>query len=240
MSTKNIKILGYILLTVTGIVLMVFICYFVYYTWQLKYGSPETLRTLTRTLDGGFTKQTDTDAPTFRADYKSFIRSHNPTIGAADAPVTIIMFIDFECPYCQSSFPVFKEVMDSFGDGIRVVFKHFPIETLHPNARQAAEASMCAKEQDKFWKFYDRAFSVKRLDESSLYTYAVESGLNTVAFDACLKDKKYSRSIDQDLADGIELGIRGTPTYSINGQFVEGVATLDEWKKILLDILNQT
>ncbi len=239
MTPKSLKILGYSILTFLGIILIIFLYFFIYFTWQLKYGSPETLATLTRTLDGSFSKEVNTDAPTFRTDYRSFIRSHNPTMGNPDAPVEVIMFIDFECPYCQASFPVFKQVMDSFGDGVRVVFKQFPLETIHPNARNAAEASMCAEEQDKFWQFYDRAFSVKRLDESSLYTYAVESGLNAFAFDACFKDKKYAKSIDQDLTDGIELGVRGTPTYIINGQFVEGVITLDEWKTLLLDILNQ-
>ncbi|HRH23741.1 MAG TPA: thioredoxin domain-containing protein [Candidatus Magasanikbacteria bacterium] len=239
MTTKSLKILGYSLLTLIGIIFIVFLYFFIYFTWQLRYGSPETLATLTRTLDGTFTKEVDADAPTFRADYKSFIRSYNPTLGNPNAPVEIIMFIDFECPYCQASFPVFKQIIDSFGDGVSVVFKQFPLTTIHPNARAAAEASMCAEEQGKFWKFYDRAFSVKRLDESSLYTYAVESGLNTTAFDACFKDKKYAKSIDQDLADGVELGVRGTPTYIINGQFVEGVTTFDEWKTLLLDVLNR-
>ena len=240
MTARSLKILGISLLTLIGIISAIFLYFFVYYTWQLRYGTPEKQATITKSLEGSFTKAGNTDAPSFRPDYQSFIRKENPTQGNAAAPVTIIMFIDFECPFCQAGYPIFNQVMDTFGDSIRVVFKEFPLTTIHPSARGAAEASMCAAEQQGFWKFYTNAFTTKKLDESSLYTYANASSIDMALFDRCFKEKKYSKAIDQDLSDGVALGVRGTPTYIVNGTFVEGVATFDEWKKIILDILNHT
>ncbi len=239
MSPRSIKILGFSVLIFISIVIAVFLYFFIYYTWQLKYGSPETQATITKSLDGSFSKSANTDVPTYRNDYRTFIRPGNPNLGETTAPITVIMFIDFECPYCQASFPIFNEVMDTFGESMQVVFKQFPLTTIHPSARSVAEASACAAEQGGFWKFYSNTFKAAKLDESSLYTYANASGIDVALFDRCYRDKKYKKTIDQDLADGVVLGVRGTPTYIVNGKFVEGVATLDEWKKIILEILNQ-
>ena len=149
------------------------------------------------------------------------------------------MFIDFECPFSQAGFGVFNEVRDTFGTAIRLVFKQLPITSLHPRAQATAEASMCANEQGTFWKFYTAAFEGKKLDESSLYTYATASGANPTIFDTCFKAHKFSNILNQDLNDGLALGVRGTPTYMVNGRFVEGVRTMDQWKDIILTELNQ-
>lgn len=241
MLNRSIKIIGYILLSFGAIIATIFLFFFVYYTWQLKYGSTEKLQTITKSLEGSFTQinKTDTDAPTSRSDWKSFIHPENPSLGESNAPVTIVMFIDFECPYCQQSFPIFNSVIDTFGSAVHLVFKQFPLTSIHPSARSVAEASMCANEQGGFWKFYNATFEGSKLDESSLYAYASASGINTAIFDTCFKERKYAKTIDHDLTDGVTLGVRGTPTYIINGTFVEGVLTLDEWKNIILSQLNQ-
>lgn len=240
MPKSTIKILGFIGLGIISFFIAAILYFFIYYTWQLKYGSQEAVGSIVRSLDGSFTQiSQDEDAPPPRTDWETFVRKENPTWGNSDAAVTIVMFIDFECPYCQASFPIFNEVMDTFGNAIRVVMKHFPIESIHPSARNTAEASMCAHAQGQFWEFYNRAFVGKNLDESSLYAYAVESSVNASTFDRCYKAKTYSKTIEADLSDGVVLGVRGTPTYMVNGQFFEGVATIEQWKKIIVDALNQ-
>lgn len=240
MPSRNLKIFGFTVIGLVALTVAVFLYFFIYYTWQLKYGTPEKINTITKSLEGSFTKVNgDTGVPGYRADWRTFVRTTNPSLGNTDAPVTILMFIDFECPYCQESFPVFDQVIDTFGEGVRLVFKEFPISSIHPNARAAAQASMCANEQGNFWKFYNAAFVGKKLDESSLYAYATASSVNATAFDACMKAQKYGKMIDQDLSDGVALGVRGTPTYIVNGKFVEGVLTLDEWKNIIMTELNQ-
>ncbi len=241
MRIQALKTTGYVLLTLGGIILTIFLFFFVYYTWQLKYGSTENRQKITRSLEGSFTQayKTDATAPAFRNDWSSFIQPTNPSLGDPNAPITILMFIDFECPYCQASFPIFNQVTDTFGSAIRVVFKQFPIESIHPRAKAAAIASMCANQQGAFWKFHNTAFEEGMLDESSLYAYANASSMDITAFDTCVKGNTFDNAINQDLTDGITLGVRGTPTYIVNGKFIEGVLTFDEWKNVILSELNQ-
>lgn len=240
MRTSSIKIIGYTLFVIVAIILAIFLYFFIYYTWQFKYGSAETVQKITQTLEGNFTQvDKNADTPQYTSNWKSFIRPQNPKLGNSSAPVTIIMFIDFECPFCQSSFPIMNQIMDTFGDAIQVVFKQFPIAGIHPNANNAAIAASCAEEQKVFWKFYNQTFTGGTLDESSLYAYAADSGVDLQIFDTCVKNKKYGSVIEQDLSDGLELGVRGTPTYLVNGKFVEGVHTVEEWKAIILEELNQ-
>lgn len=238
MPVSKLKITGYILLGLISIIGALLLYYVIYYAIQLKYGNAETINTLTRSLEGTFTQASSASAPVSRPDWQSYIRTENPSVGSIDAPVTIVMFIDFECPYCQASFPIFKEMTEIYGGALRVVMKQFPIESIHPHALPAARASTCAEEQGVFWEFYDRAFIGKNLDESALYTYATASGVEGITFDQCVKTKKYDRLINQDLSDGVDLGVRGTPTYIVNGKFVEGVQTLEQWKNIILNELN--
>jgi len=194
---------------------------------------------IVQNLEESFTQaRRDANAPPDRSDWETFVRKDNPVQGTSQAKVTIVMFIDFECPYCQASFPVMKELSDTFGDAVRIVFKNYPIQSIHPNARAAAHAGMCAHAQGKFWNFYDRAFIYKNLDESKLYEYAVESGVNAALFDQCYRAQTYTKVIDQDLEDGLILGVRGTPTYMVNGKFIEGVHSLDHWKTVLIEMLN--
>ncbi len=240
MPHKGFKIFGYIFLSIVLIFIAVFLYFFIYYLWQFKYGSPETVTNINKVFSDTFTKANQNNkAPVSVPDTASLIHAHNPQLGKEDASVTMIMFIDFECPFCQASFPVFKQIVDTFGDAVHIVFKHYPIESIHPHAYRAAEASMCAEEQDKFWEFHDQIFATKKLDETSLYTHAIGVGINAATFDQCMKAGSHSSEIDTDLSDGIKIGIRGTPTYIVNGQVIEGSRTIEEWKQIILAELNK-
>ncbi len=237
MSNSPIKVLGTILLTVMSLCVLTVLYYFIYYTWQFKYGSEEIV---TQTEEGSFTRtNSNKNTPQYRTDWETFLRKDNPSTGNKAATVTIVMFTDFECPQCQTNFSIINQVVDTFGSAIRVIMKNYPVESIHPNARRAAEAGMCANAQGKFWEFYNRALMTKNLDESRLYEYAVESGVERTRFDQCYTTKLYTEVIEQDLEDGVVLGVRGVPTYMVNGRFFEGIQSFEQWKTIIINALNQ-
>lgn len=167
-------------------------------------------------------------------DAAGLIRAHNPTLGSAASPITIIEFIDFECPFCQKEYPVFTQVIDTYGSAVRIVFKHFPLSNIHPNATAAAFAAACADEQKKFWEYYDLLFTEKQLDSASLFSYADILNLNKTTFENCLASERLAPQIQQDFEDGIVAGVRGTPTYFLNNRKIEGAIPFDMWEELIL------
>ncbi len=147
------------------------------------------------------------------------------TRGAQDAPVTIIEFADYECPYCQKMDPDLRKLQDDFKGQIRFAFKDFPLP-MHKHAEKAAEASRCAEDQNKYWEYHDRLFSKDAgLDVPELKQYANDLGLDSAKFDACLDSGKEADAIQEDVEQGNHLGISGTPAVFINGHFFSGITS---------------
>jgi protein-disulfide isomerase len=141
-----------------------------------------------------------------------------PSFGPADAKVTIVEFSDFECPYCSKAADVANQVKDKYGQQVRFVFRQFPL-SFHPNAQGAAEASLAAHSQGKFWEFHDKLFANQRqLDRASLDGYAQEVGLNMGKFKAELDGKQHEARVKGDLEIGNEVAVQGTPSMFINGK----------------------
>jgi len=156
-----------------------------------------------------------------------------PTRGPASAPIEIIEFSDFECPFCLSAFPTIRQVLETYGDKIRFVYRHYPLAN-HPNAKPAAEASACANEQGKFWPYHDRLFSAAgKLSLTDLKQHAADLGLDTAAFNACLDNHKFAADVAADLAAGNEVGVSGTPAFFINGRTVSGAQPFAVFKRII-------
>jgi protein-disulfide isomerase len=146
-----------------------------------------------------------------------------PVKGPKNAPVTIVEYSDFQCPFCSQAVPVLKRLGDEYGDKVRVAFKHLPLEQLHPQAKQAAEASMAANEQGKFWEYHDKLFANQRaLDRASLEKYAEEVGLDAQRFKQALDSGKFRPAVEADTAEAFKVGANGTPTFYVNGQQVVG------------------
>jgi predicted DsbA family dithiol-disulfide isomerase len=146
-----------------------------------------------------------------------------PSRGPANAPVTIVEFADFECPFCGGFYPTLKQVEKNYADKVRLVYRQFPITTAHPNAQKAAEASLCANEQRRFWEFYDALFSDQsRLDVASLKQRAQTLGLNAAAFNTCLDSGGQAAAIEKDRDDARKIGVNSTPTVFINGRLLGG------------------
>ena len=210
-----------------------------YYSWQIKFGRGAELAAQFSeqfsSIPGAGRSQKQ--ALTAQAA-EAFVRPLNPVRGEAESPVTIIAFIDFECPFCQASFPTFATVMERYAPVTRVVFKHFPIESIHPNSMQAGLAAACAQEQGKFWEYYSLVFTEKRLDAESLVSYAKTLSLDENQFRTCLSTERFRALVEQDFEDGAQLGVAGTPTYFVNGKKVEGNVGIDVWNTVLLEALN--
>jgi protein-disulfide isomerase len=153
--------------------------------------------------------------------------------GPANAPIEIIEFSDFQCPYCQRANPTVDQVLKTYGDRIRFVYRHFPLGN-HPNARPAAEASQCAAEQGKFWPYHDKLFAnTSRLANTDLKQHAAELGLDTTKFNACFDSQKYRAQVEADMRDGEEAGVNGTPAFFINGRMLSGAQPFDAFKRVI-------
>ena len=158
-----------------------------------------------------------------------------PVYGDPNAKVTIVEFSDFQCPYCSKAAETVTQIKKKYGDKVKIAFKQFPLP-MHPNARPAAEASMCVNEQGapKFWKFHDFAFKGQdKLDKANLEKYAKDSGADVKKFNDCLTAKKFSDFVQKDLAYGEKIGVKSTPTFFVNGQIVSGAVPIESFSEII-------
>jgi len=153
-----------------------------------------------------------------------------PTKGPKSAPVTVVIFSDFQCPFCSRAAPVLKEIEDAYKDDVRIAFKHLPL-SFHANAHLAAEASMAANEQGKFWEMHDKLFANQQaLDRPNLEKYAEELGLDMAKFKAALDGGKYKQYVDDDAKMAAGVGATGTPTFYVNGDQLVGAKPFADFK----------
>ncbi len=156
-----------------------------------------------------------------------------PTKGPADAPIEMIEFSDFQCPFCLQANPTVTRVLQTYGDRIRFVYRHYPLPN-HADARPAAEAAECAAEQDKFWPYHDRLFAKSgKLADADLKQAAAEAGLDGGRFSGCLDSRKYTAQVDADIKAGNDAGVSATPTFFINGRLVNGAQPFDVFKSLI-------
>jgi len=164
-----------------------------------------------------------------------------PVRGSEKAKVTIVKFEDFQCPFCKTVQPTFKDLLKKYDGKVRVVHKDLPLETIHPQAFQAAEAARCAGEQGKFWEYHDKLYAdTPKLGPEELKSAAKDVGLNVPSFDQCFTSRKYRSAVQKDLNDGAQLGLTGTPAFFINGREISGARPLDDFSAIIDEELGQT
>lgn len=158
----------------------------------------------------------------------------DPSIGPSNAPITIIEFSDYECPFCRRWHnEVYLRLREEYGDKIRFVYRDFPLTSIHPNALPAAEAANCANEQNVFWEFHDLLFNGTSLGESIYLQYAQQLGLDMEKFQACLDSGRYSQEVQADFQYAASLGVRSTPTFFLNGIPIVGAQPYEIFKQVI-------
>ncbi|MBA2320383.1 MAG: thioredoxin domain-containing protein [Deltaproteobacteria bacterium] len=156
-----------------------------------------------------------------------------PRIGSPKAPVQIVEFSDFECPYCGGAAETVHEIVEKYGDKVSVTFMHFPLP-MHANAPKAAEASMCANDQGKFWEYHDQLFANQRmLDPLSLIRFAGEVGLDANAFQTCLDTAKHQAVVEANVETGRKVGMSGTPGFYVNGIHLSGALPIEMFSEVI-------
>ncbi len=145
----------------------------------------------------------------------------SPFLGRADAPVEIVEFSDFQCPYCARVKPMTEEILRQYPDQVKVVFKNFPLSS-HEHAKPAALAAMAAQNQGKFWEFHDELFAAQReLSRDKIMAIARDLDLDMNQFQRDIRSRELSRRLQKDMQDGQQAGVRGTPTIFVNGMLLE-------------------
>ncbi len=162
----------------------------------------------------------------------------HPAFGPKDAPVTIVEFSDFECSHCANAGAELHKVYLEFEGKIRIVFRQYPLRVIHEKAWKAAEASLCAAEQEKFWEMHNLLFSGQdKLDPEGLKEKAGQLGLDQDSFDKCLDSGRYSDAVDLDLVEGSRAGVSGTPSIFVNGRPLEERVSYESIRQMVLEEL---
>jgi len=156
-----------------------------------------------------------------------------PTRGPKNAPINVVLFSDFQCPFCGRVEPSITELEKAYPGKVRVAWKNFPL-SFHNNAKPAAEAALAANEQGKFWEMHDILFKNQQaLTAADLEKYAKEIGLNMDKYKAAVESHKFAAQVENEMKQGSELGVSGTPAAFVNGQLVSGAQPVDAFKKIV-------
>ncbi|MBP9762518.1 thioredoxin domain-containing protein [Patescibacteria group bacterium] len=215
---------GKIFLWLIGLLFLALVVWFfsrigVYY-WAIRSGESNPLLNQKLQMTVGKAIANTTIDPEYA---KRLIVADAPSIGPVNAPLTIVEFLDFDCPFCKAAFPSVRELQARFGTQVRLVIRHFPLQELHPTAEIAARAAACAHKTGHFWVYHDKLFANQDArTEEALLRFAVESGMDGNQFKKCLQSDEIRQLVQRDFDDGIRAGAVGTPTFFFNGTRIPG------------------
>ena len=166
-------------------------------------------------------------------NWRAFVREHNATQGKEDAAIVVVEYSDFQCPYCKKySDGTRRQIADQYGDKVRMVFKHYPLEQMHPHAMTAAIAAQCARREGRFWDIHDRFFSQPDvLDVDSVVAIGKSLGLSD-RYAECVIGEETRAEVEQDIRDATEVGVSGTPTLMVNGEFMVGAQSVSAFRSM--------
>jgi protein-disulfide isomerase len=160
-----------------------------------------------------------------------------PVRGNPNAPVTLVEFSDFQCPFCARAHATLGQVRETYKDQVKIVYKDYPLP-IHANAPKAAEASRCAREQGKYWEYHDILFAnINALDVANLKKFAADLKLDAAKFDTCLDSGKYAQAVAKDIEEGSRAGVSGTPAFFVNGRFLSGAQPFSAFQEAIDEAL---
>ena len=168
------------------------------------------------------------------------VEAIGPSKGPEDAPITLVEFSDFECPFCVRVLPTLDQIEENYGDQVRIVYRQFPLNAIHPNAQLSAEASLCADAQGMFWEMHDAIFEAGgKADAEELKTMAADLGMDSEVFGGCLDSREFRSQVEADLEAGRQAGVTGTPALFINGRFLSGAQPFNVVSRVIDDELSR-
>ncbi|MFH1292451.1 MAG: thioredoxin domain-containing protein [bacterium] len=206
------------------------------YMWQIKTGQANHLQ---KKFYGGFNQSIGKEIKSNKfINRKELETSDDPFLGNPSADIVIVEFVDFKCPNCKESADITKRLLSQYAYKVKLIIRDFPAESLHAGAGNLAEIAFCAHEQARFWQMYDAIFASQsslpaNLTSSHINRLADSAGVNYDKLQTCLGEGKAKIEINKDYSDGLKFGVKGTPTYFVNGQKVEGVVPFDSWEKMI-------
>jgi protein-disulfide isomerase len=157
-----------------------------------------------------------------------------PSIGPEDAPITIVEFSDFQCPFCRRFHEqTYQALLDAYPGQIRFVYRNLPLTSIHPEAMSSAVASLCADDQDAYWDYHGKLFSSDALGQTIYVQYATDLDLDVDEFTACLASGKYDDFIQEDMDFALSIGVKSTPTFFINGLVIVGAQPLPNFQQLI-------
>jgi protein-disulfide isomerase len=165
--------------------------------------------------------------------YRTEVQAVGPSKGKSGAPITIVEFSDYQCPFCAKAEPTVDQVLAAYPDKIRLVYRDYPLP-IHPLAPKAAEACHCAEDQGKYWEMHAKMFQANgALEVTSLKKLAGEVGLDQGKFDKCLDSGEKAKLVAENFKAGKKAGVNGTPAFFINGRLISGAMPVEEFKKVI-------
>ena len=160
--------------------------------------------------------------------------------GPENAKITLIEYSDFQCPFCLRHTPTMEKILTEYKGKVKLIYRHFPLTSIHPEAQKAAEASECAGDQGKFWEMHDKIFEANAASNMSVETWkkiAKDLGLNTTKFNSCLDSGQFASKVNSEQIAGAEAGVEGTPATFVNGRLVSGAVPYEQFKSIIDSLL---
>lgn len=210
-----------------------------YYYWQIRQGNGQVLFDK---IYGGFSVDIKNNNAPGSVNRTELEIPNAPFLGSNNPKVTIVEFIDFKCPYSKSEAPILRQVMQKYGNKVKLIIRNFPpSDNFHPGANQLANIAMCAYEQGYYWPLHDWLYEQQdnigpKLSEEDINALGDKFGWEATKMKTCLANPNVKVAVNKDFADGYRFGIAGTPTFFINGEKVEGVIPFSAWELFLNNV----
>jgi protein-disulfide isomerase len=235
----SVVLFGFALL-VTGIIVS-FVAITFHYWWQIKHGDASALSS--EFTSPYFTKSVKnaTFIDSSKIDRNVLEQGDYQFGGSSQPKVTIVEFADFKCPFCRESAPIIDQIMQRYGNKVKFIVRHFPVESIHPGATRLAGVAYCAGKQGRFWPVYRYLYSNQDSISEIVSAQEIEeitkaNDLDLKKLQTCMDSPATTIAINKDYADGFNSGVQGTPTFFVNGEAARGVISWNIWEAFLKSI----